>query len=190
MFKKYPTLGCCGLDCGLCPSFYTDGPSRCPGCYGEDFINKHPSCSFINCCVKKRNLEVCAECEEFPCKKFNEQADVTDVMTTSKRIMHNQWLIKKMGIAPFIEQQSKRMSILRTMLGNYNEGRSKTFYCLATTLLSLHNLNEALKQAQQEIREASISETDLKSRATILKGILNRFAEAENEEIKMRKKKK
>ena len=68
--KTYPTIGCCGLDCGLCPRFYTVGHSRCPGCAGPDFFNKHPSCSFITCCVKKKNLEVCAECSEFPCPKF------------------------------------------------------------------------------------------------------------------------
>ena len=51
--KKYPTIGVCGLDCGLCPRYYTIGPSRCPGCAGPDFFNKHPSCSFITCCVKK-----------------------------------------------------------------------------------------------------------------------------------------
>jgi hypothetical protein len=32
--KKYPTIGVCGLDCGLCPRYYTIGPSRCPGCAG------------------------------------------------------------------------------------------------------------------------------------------------------------
>jgi hypothetical protein len=26
----HPTIGCCGIDCGLCPRYYTDGPSRCP----------------------------------------------------------------------------------------------------------------------------------------------------------------
>ncbi|HNR04634.1 MAG TPA: DUF3795 domain-containing protein, partial [Bacillota bacterium] len=49
MGKKIHTLGCCGLDCGLCPRFFTEGASRCPGCCGVDFENKHPSCSFITC---------------------------------------------------------------------------------------------------------------------------------------------
>lgn len=67
--KKYPAIGVCGLDCGLCPRHYTDGPSRCPGCGGIDFHLKRPSCSFITCCVKKKGLEVCRECEDFPCPK-------------------------------------------------------------------------------------------------------------------------
>ncbi len=47
--KQYPSLGCCSLDCGMCPAYYTDGPSQCPGCGGEYFFEKHPSCFFITC---------------------------------------------------------------------------------------------------------------------------------------------
>jgi hypothetical protein len=73
--KKYPTIAVCGLDCGLCPRYYTEGPSRCPGCAGPGFFDKHPSCSFITCCVKKKGLEVCAECADFPCAKFKSEEE-------------------------------------------------------------------------------------------------------------------
>lgn len=189
MLKKYPALGCCGLDCGLCPRYYTAGPSRCPGCCGEDFFNLHPSCSFITCCAKKRNLEVCAECEEYPCAKFDKATEGPDFMTTSKRIMRNHQYIKEEGLGRFIEQQEKRMSLLRTMLEHYDEGRSKTFYCLAATLLSLAGLEEGLKQAEEEIKSKSINDEDRKNKARVLKNILNEAAEEENEELKMRKKK-
>ncbi|TET26129.1 MAG: DUF3795 domain-containing protein, partial [Dehalococcoidia bacterium] len=49
--KKYPIVGACGLNCGLCPRYYTQGTSRCPGCCGPDFWQKHPGCAFITCCV-------------------------------------------------------------------------------------------------------------------------------------------
>ena len=68
--KAHPTLGCCGLDCGLCPRYYTVGASRCPGCCGPGFFEKHPSCGYITCCVKRKNLEVCSQCDEFPCSRF------------------------------------------------------------------------------------------------------------------------
>ena len=35
--KKYPIIGACGLDCGLCPSFHSGGDKPCPGCCGEGF---------------------------------------------------------------------------------------------------------------------------------------------------------
>ena len=54
--KKYPTIGCCGIDCGLCPRYYTEGKSRCPGCFGPQFMDiMGQSCSFITCCVKNKN---------------------------------------------------------------------------------------------------------------------------------------
>ena len=65
MNKQYSTIGCCGIDCGLCPRFYTQGSSACPGCGGKDFAEKHPSCGYLTCCSVKRNLEVCAQCNEF-----------------------------------------------------------------------------------------------------------------------------
>ena len=187
MIKQYPTLGCCGLDCGMCPAYYTDGPSRCPGCGGEDFFEKHPSCSFITCCVKKRDLEVCAHCEEYPCPKFEGASDGPDVKTTAKRVLQNQQFIQKFGIDKLMEQQDLRMGMLRGMLEHYNDGRSKTFYCLAATLLSLDGLNKALTEADQRVEAEGIGKEDLKSRAKILKGILTRQAGEEGEVLKMRK---
>jgi hypothetical protein len=108
----YPIIGVCGLDCGLCPRYYTAGTSKCPGCCGPDFFNKHPSCSFITCCVKKKNLEACAECNEFPCSKFDfwkeDGEGVYDSFLTYKKVMPNLDFIKEHGIEEFIEQQKKR----------------------------------------------------------------------------------
>ena len=187
MLKQCPTLGCCGLDCGMCPAYYTDGPSRCPGCGGEDFFEKHPSCSYITCCVKNRGLEVCAQCEEYPCPKFEGASDGPDIKTTAKRVLHNQQFIQDFGIAKFMEQQDLRMEMLRGMLEHYNDGRSKTFYCLAATLLSVEGLNKALAEVDQIVQLESVGQNDLKSRAKILKGILTRQADKEGEVLKMRK---
>ncbi len=108
--KIFPTVGCCGLDCGLCPRYYTVGTSRCPGCGGPDFFNKHPSCSFITCCVKKKNFEVCAECSEFPCSKFKSDEEYQQLQESSsypscKKVISNLNFIKKHGIEKFIKQQ-------------------------------------------------------------------------------------
>jgi hypothetical protein len=190
MNKKFFTLGCCGLDCGLCPRFYTEGSSKCPGCCGDDFLNKHPSCSFITCCVKKKNLEVCAECNDFPCAKFDNETGMTDSFVTHRRVIHNQNFIRKSGINAFIEQQKKRMSLLQTMLECYDDGNCKSFFCLAAALLSLKSLNESIVRADIIINEKSIDKNDLKGKATVIKQILNQFADGENEELKLRKVKK
>ncbi len=187
ILKQYPTLGCCGLDCGMCPAYYTDGPSRCSGCGGEDFFEKHPSCSYITCCVKKRGLEVCAQCEECPCAIFDGASNGPDVKTTAKKVLQNQQFIQEYGIAKFMEQQELRIKMLQGMLENYNDGRSKTFYCLAATLLSVEGLKKALTEADQIIEADIVNEDNLKGRAKVLKGILTRQAVEEGEVLRMRK---
>ncbi len=181
--KKIHTLGCCGLDCGLCPRFYTAGSSQCPGCCGPDFEIKHPSCSFITCCVKKKGLEVCAECGDFPCRKFDKETGQTDSFITHRRVIQNQKFIREYGIPAFIEQQTERMRLLRTMLECYNDGSCKSFYCLAAALLSLTSLNESLSLAGKQI----IDDGKAKIKAKILKQILSEFAVKENIELRLRK---
>jgi hypothetical protein len=179
--KKYPSIGACGLDCGLCPRYYTKGTSRCPGCGGLDFFNKHPSCSFITCCVRKNNLEVCAECSVFPCSKFKsdeeyQQLKESSSYPSSKKVMPNLNFIKECGIEKFIEQQKKRIKLLETMIENFDDGRSRSFYCKATALIDLKNLEDSLDKTIQKIKSDNIKPNETKIIAKILRDIINEIA--------------
>jgi hypothetical protein len=140
--RVYATIGVCGLDCGLCPRYYTMGASRCPGCCGPEFFSKHPSCSFITCCVKKKNLEVCAECSDFPCSKFKSEGEYQQLKESSsypsyKKVIPNLNFIREHGIEQFVGQQKKRIGLLQTMIGDFSDGRSRSFYCKSAALLDL-----------------------------------------------------
>ncbi len=185
--KKYPTIACCGLDCGLCPTYYTKGPSKCPGCCGQDFFNKHPSCSIITCCIKKNEFETCVECNEFPCQKIKDW-DKADSFISHKVSLTNLHLIKNNGIEEYIKQQEKRIKFLELMLEDYNEGRSKSFFCIATALLPLEDLEQAMKRSSEEIQSEGIELNDLKSKSKILKAYLNQYANKRDIELKLRKK--
>lgn len=188
--KKYHTLACCGLDCGLCPRYRTEGSSKCPGCCGPNFYNKHPSCSFITCCVKKKNIEVCALCDEFPCSKFEKNLSTKyDSFLTYKKVKENLLFIKNNGIEPFIEQQQKRINLLETMLKDFNDGRSKSYFCIVATLLPIEDIEKSLDETIQKIKTDSIPDVDFKIKSKILKGFLNNFAENKGIELKLRKKK-
>ncbi len=187
--KKYPTIGVCGLDCGLCPRYYTEGTSKCPGCSGPDFFNKHPSCSFITCCVKKKGLEVCAECSEFPCPKFKDTGKY-DSFLTYKKVMPNLNFIKENGVEKFIEQQEKRVKLLETMLKHFDDRRSKSFYCIAATLHPLETLEKSLDNANQKIKAHNTKPDDVKTKAKILKNILNQYAQKEKNELKLKRARK
>jgi hypothetical protein len=190
--KTYPTIACCGLDCGLCPRYYTMGTSRCPGCAGPNFSNKHPSCSFITCCVIKKNLEVCAQCPEFPCPKFKTERQYQQMKESSsyppnRKILPNLNFIKKHGLKKFIQQQKKRIKLLETMLNNFNDGRSRSFFCRAAALLDLKNLKNSLDKAARKIKTDKIKQTDVKSKARIIREILNETASKQRIELVKKK---
>jgi hypothetical protein len=191
--RKYPTIGVCGLDCGLCPRYYTVGTSRCPGCGGPDFFNKYPSCSFITCCVKKKNLEVCAECSEFPCSKFKTDKEYQQLKESSsypsyKKVLPNLNFIKEHGINKFIEQQKKRIKLLERMMENFDDGRSRSFFCKAACLHDLTSLESSLNEATQKIKTDDIKLDNIKVKAKILKEILNEIALKEGVELVKKKR--
>jgi hypothetical protein len=186
--KAFPTIGCCGIDCGLCPRYHTAGSSRCPGCAGPDFFEKHPSCGHITCCVKKRELEVCSQCDEFPCSKFESWAD-GDSFVTHKRTLFNLDSIRREGLEGFVEQQGKRIGLLKTMLEEFDDGRSKSYYCIATALLPVTVLEESMRRAQERIKPDKAKSGDVKARAGILKGFLDDCAAKTGVELKLRHKK-
>jgi len=189
IIKKFPTIACCGIDCGLCPTYYTNGPSKCSGCGGPNFSNKHPSCSILTCCTKNNGFETCADCNKYPCEKLKSW-DKADSFVTHKVSLQNLYEIKQNGIIKFIEQQNARIKTLEILLNSYNEGRSKSFFCLATALLPVDDLNNSVKKIKKLVDEKGISSEDIRSKAKIIRQMLNNYAKNKNIEIKLRKKQK
>lgn len=182
--KKHETIGCCGIDCGLCPRYYTKGESACPGCGGFHFTNKHPACGYLTCCVAKHGSEVCAECKEYPCKRFDAERAGYDSFVTHRKIFDNQEIIRKNGIEHFSELQKQRMDVLHDMLDNYDDGRSKNFYCLSCALLPIDKLQEALEFA----RSSQFDNLSNKEKSKIIKDSLQLIASNLNIELKLIKK--
>jgi len=179
--RKYPTIAVCGLDCGLCPRYYTQGKSRCPGCGGPDFFSKHPSCSFITCCVKKKGLEVCGECSDFPCARFKTEEEYQKVEESSsypsyRVVMRNLAFIKENGLKSFIGRQKKRIRLLERMIHSFDDGRSRSFFCKAACLRDPTDLESALNEAMQRIKTDHIKPDDMKAKAKMLRAILSQGA--------------
>ncbi len=175
--KKHPTIGACGLDCGLCPRYYTVGPSRCPGCAGPGFFDKHPACGFITCCVKKRQLEVCSACPEFPCARVeaaceNALAHESPSYPTAKRIPLNLLFIRERGLARFVREQARRIRLLELMLAEFDDGRSKSFFCKAAGAYEPEALRAAVRRARRTIASGGIEPADRKGRAGVLRTLI------------------
>jgi hypothetical protein len=187
--KAYPTVGVCGLDCGLCPRYYTVGSSRCPGCGGPGFLDKHPSCSFITCCVKRRGLEVCGQCPEFPCAKFKSEEEYRQRESSSyppdRKLLSNLLFMKERGIEEFIRRQRKRIGLLETMIDGYDDGRSRSFFCRAAALLDPPALKGSLQRAKKATAGGGTS--DRTGRAKVLRDMLAEVALGEGVDLTGRK---
>lgn len=185
--KKYPMVGVCGLDCGLCPRYYTEGASRCPGCCGPEFWQKHPSCGFITCCVKKKGLETCAQCVDSDgCErvaKLLSSARCQDSFLSHRPIEANFSFIREHGIEEFAHLEMEKQEFLRHLLANYDEGRSKSFYCASCQLVPLDRLRQALKDAEAELTW----DTDVKEKAKALRAAISRTAESLGIDLRLRK---
>jgi hypothetical protein len=185
--KRYPTIAVCGLDCGLCPRYYTVGKSRCPGCGGPGFADKHPSCSFITCCVKRKGLEVCGECPEFPCAKFKSeeayQATESSSYPPARKMLPNLYFIREHGVGRFVQQQRRRIRLLESMLGGFDDGRSRSFYCRAAALLEPNGIEGALRKAEREMNASGFPSQDAKAKARLLRALLNDRASRERIEL-------
>ena len=179
--RAYPLFSACGLNCGLCPRYYTDGSSRCPGCGGENFLETHCSCSILPCC-ERRNIEYCFECDEFPCKKYD-GADLSDSFITHKNQFKDLEKAKRIGMDEYAKDQSEKISILKELLEHYNDGRRKSFYCVAVNLLELHDI----KAAMVRIRDKSTADMSEKEKATLAVSIFNELASKRGISTKLRK---
>lgn len=182
--KKYETIGCCGIDCGLCPRFYTKGDSACPGCGGNSFKEKHPSCGIVPCCVIKKEYEVCADCPEFPYKRYDAEKHGYDSFVTHKKVFFNLDYIKDKEIALFIENQKLRMAILTNLLSHFDDGRSKSFYCHCCALLPLERLQEVQKMAHN-----LNNSKEQKEKIKLIKDALSKIATTLSIELKLNTKK-
>ncbi len=177
MERCFSSVGACGIDCGLCPRYYTQGESKCPGCGGLDFNLKHPSCKILTCVTRDHQVSICSECSEFPCEIIASW-DKADSFVSHQNCLTNLHFIKNFGYLPYLETQNIRMNLLKQLLSDYDDGRSKSFYCLATTLLSM----DSLKTLQSFINDPK----EIKS-PKALHELINSLATKETIILKLRK---
>jgi hypothetical protein len=186
--KRFPTVGACGLDCGLCPRHHTQGSSRCPGCAAETYAG--PGCALQRCCVDKHRLECCAQCPEAEgCPKLDRviQAAATgDSFISYLPVPENHRLIRELGIGEFARRQDERVAFLETLLRRYDDGRSKGFYCLAVQVLPLDQLQVVVDRLSPELARAA----EAKDRAAALRAAFEELASQKGLTLKLRRPKK
>jgi hypothetical protein len=95
---------------------------------------------------------------------------------------HDISFIQERGISEFERIQKQREHLLKEMLTNFNEGRSRSFYCIAATVLDVEELKEACTRAQKESYGF-----DVKGKSKVLHSILADLAEKKGYRLTLRK---
>jgi acyl-CoA reductase-like NAD-dependent aldehyde dehydrogenase len=68
------------------------------------------------------------------------------------------------------------------MLAEFNDGRSKSYYCIAATVLEINELHQALRAAKERTKDVA-----LKEKAKTLHSILDQIAKEKGYLLKLRK---
>jgi len=143
-------------------------------------------CPFITCALKKKGIEFCWDCEEKKtCEKWAKHrnaAKTADSFTCYQKLEEDIAGIRKNGADEFEETQKKREHLLKEMLRGFNEGRSKTYYCIAAAVMEMGELEQALTQAGRHSKGLGIKE-----KSKVLHSILDDIAKQRNYYLKLRK---
>ena len=178
--RKNRLVSLCGLNCGLCP-MYID--HYCPGCGGGP---GNQSCAIARCSMQKGNYEYCFQCDKYPCEKYN-GIDKYDSFVTHRNQLTDMKKIEKEGEEKYLEEQGEKAKILARLLENYNDGRRKSFFCVAVNLLDIFTLRSVMEQIEAATPQDEIS---IREKAAIVSDIFQSVAREQNVALKLTKKPK
>jgi len=78
---------------------------RCDGCRGPLESHWSSNCAMLTC-SKKRELQYCFQCEDFPCEIVNKFS--SDGVAHHKRTIENSKRLKGIGIEAWIAEQKRK----------------------------------------------------------------------------------
>lgn len=143
-------------------------------------------CPFITCAIKKKGVEFCWDCEENKtCMKWanhRQAGKKYDSFKCYQKLEEDIAFIQNKGINDFIKLQSAREALLKQMLKEFNEGRSKSYYCIAATIMDVEELKAALKKAGR-----NSTGMEIKEKSAELHSILDETDSSKKYYLKLRK---
>jgi hypothetical protein len=143
-------------------------------------------CPFITCAVKKRQIEFCWECKENEkCARWRNHRRAGrkhDSFVCYQKLEDNIAFIRQKGVKAFERREQAREKLLSEMLQGFNDGRSKTYYSIAATVMEIEELKTALSRAA--CRAGGLG---MKEKSKILHALLDDRAERRHYRLKLRK---
>ncbi len=175
--RKNRLLSLCGLNCGLCTMFLG---KYCGGCG-----NGNGSCCIAKCSLAHHKVEYCFECECYPCENYQGIDDI-DSFITHRHQKSDLEKAKRIGIDRYNAEQREKIMILNTLLSDYNDGRKKTFFCVAVNLLDLMDLRFIMKKLYDSV---GINDLPIKERSSYAARAFLDVAEKRQIKLKLNRKK-
>lgn len=166
----------CGLNCGLC-GLRLGG--HCGGCA----VPGGQKCALTRCAREHGDVEYCFQCGEFPCNRYENFAEYDSFVVCQNR-MNDISRARLIGIDAYLAEQKEKTGILSFLLDNFNDGRHKSFFIAAVSLLPLENLINAVSKLDAR------ADSDIKEKSALAKAALNAEAESVGIRIKLNKKPK
>lgn len=168
----------CGLNCGLCP-MRLDG--HCPGCGGGE---GNQSCKIARCSLDRGGVAYCFQCGDYPCGRY-EGIDEFDSFITHQNRLADMERARREGAAAYGARQAEKAELLRYLLSRYNDGRRKSFFCLAVNLLELEEIRAVLHTFSQT---PGLDREPLKAQSQRLADLFRQAAQARGIELRLRRK--
>ncbi|HPB16540.1 MAG TPA: DUF3795 domain-containing protein [Clostridia bacterium] len=179
--RKNTEFSLCGLNCALCV-MHID--KYCPGCGGGE---GNQTCRIARCSMDKngKNIEYCYLCNQYPCDKYD-GIENYDSFITHRKQMKDLEKAKIIGLENYLLILEQKEEVLKYLLNNYNDGRSKNFYCLAVNLMDINDIKEIIMQFE---RMEDLRNMTLPQQAVILRGMFSKVSSKSGITLKLNKKK-
>jgi hypothetical protein len=152
----------------------------CPGCGGGQ---GNQGCPIARCSLQQ-NIEYCFQCTEYPCEKYN-GIDEFDSFITHRNQLIDMKKAKLTGMEKYHLELEEKSDILKYLLANYNDGRRKSFFCIAVNLLDIQDLREIVDRIKIKTTSTDLV---LKEKAAIAVKLFQTIAEEKNLVLKLNKK--
>ena len=94
--------------------------------------------------------------------------------------------VRELGPETYVRELEEKRAILELLVGEWNDGRKKSFYTTAVYLLELDDLRHAV----QQVTSLSTKEMSEKERAACMTQALQKIAEQQGLVLKLNKKQK
>lgn len=141
--------------------------------------------------MRHESVGYCFQCKEYPCDRYA-RANDKDSFITYLHVPADMDDAKRNGLESYLNDLSRKSDLLDSLLENWDNGRLKSFFCLAVNLLPLEDLETVMSKLNQAGKLLEIDSKrnpeEVKSSLSILaKDALAELAVAQGIDLKLRR---